>query len=186
MTAPALPNPKPVVLVVDDVPDNVRVVGHIIRDENVEIAIAGTGQEALALAAESPPDLILLDIMLPDLDGYEVCRRLKIDVATATIPIIFLTARADTDDIVKGFEVGGVDYVIKPFRPAELRARVRTHLQLRQLKSLLAICSYCNRIRGSNDHWERFEHYIAQQTGTRFTHGICPECFEKLTAKLGL
>ncbi|MBI5386322.1 MAG: response regulator [Verrucomicrobia bacterium] len=186
MTAPKSPNPKSVVLLVDDVPDNLRVVGNILQEDQVEIAVAASGAEALDFVNEDPPDLILLDVMMPDMDGFEVCRRLKKNVVSATIPVIFLTARTETEDIVAGFEAGGVDYVAKPFRPAELRARVRTHLHLHQLKRFLSICSYCNRIREATDRWERVDTYLLKRTGTRFSHGICPDCLRLHAAEWGL
>lgn len=119
------------VLIVDDQPNNLKVLGTILRGEAYEIYVARNGQEALDIAARVRPDLILLDIMMPDLDGYEVCRRLKKDPATAEIPVIFLTARVESEDLVEGFEAGAVDYVRKPFQQAELLARVRLHLELK-------------------------------------------------------
>jgi len=169
----------PLVLLVDDVPENLQVRGNILHDENYELAMAGSGREALDFVADDIPDLILLDINMPDMDGFEVCRRLKKSPALATIPVIFLSARVDTEDIVRGFEVGAVDYVTKPFKPPELLARVRTRLQLHQLKSLLSICSHCNRIREEDGHWERMDRYIHLHTGTNFSHSICPDCMRK-------
>lgn len=177
---------RPLILLVDDVPENLQVVGNILQEENLDIAVAASGQEALEFIREDVPDLILLDVMMPGLDGFEVCRRLKTNLMTSSIPVIFLTARSETEDVVQGFEVGGVDYVTKPFRPAELRARVKTHLQLRQLKSVLSICSYCNRIKESPTQWERIDSYVHRQTGTNFSHCICPECIRRHAAELGL
>lgn len=177
---------RPLVLLVDDVPDNLRVVGNLLKEDNLEIAIAMTGRETLEFTRNDVPDLILLDVMLPDMDGFEVCRHLKANLLTMGVPVIFLTARTETDDIVRGFEAGGVDYITKPFRPAELRARVRTHLELRQLKGLLSICSYCNRIREAPDHWERIDTYLHKRTGALFSHGMCPECVKKFEAGLQL
>jgi DNA-binding response OmpR family regulator len=174
------------VLLVDDVADNLRVVGNILKEDRVEIAVATSGSEALEFVKDDPPDLILLDVMMPDMDGFEVCRRLKKDLGSAAIPVIFVTARTETDDIVAGFDAGGVDYVTKPFRPAELRARVRTHLQLRQLQRLLHMCSYCHRIRETTGHWERVDAYLLKRTATRFSHGVCPDCLRKHAAEFGL
>jgi DNA-binding response OmpR family regulator len=179
-----LPRRQSLVLLVDDVPDNLRVVGNLLKEDDLEIAIAMSGQEALDFVRDDPPDLILLDVMLPDMDGFEVCRRLKSNLLAASVPVIFLSARMETDDIVRGFEVGGVDYVTKPFRPAELRARVRTHLQLRQLKGLMAMCAYCNRIREAPGRWVRVDSYLHQHTGAMFSHGMCPECVSKFEAGL--
>ncbi len=170
---------RPLVLLVDDVPENLQVLGQILQEEDVDIGLSASGQEALDFIREDPPDLILLDVMMPGMDGFAVCRQLKRMPAVSTIPVIFITARAETDDIVQGFDAGAVDYVTKPFKPAELKARVRTHLRLRQLESLLPICSYCNRIREADNHWERIDFFIHRRTGTNFSHGICPDCLKK-------
>lgn len=122
---------RPGVLIVDDQANNLKVLGTILRGEDFEIYAARNGTEALETASLANPDLILLDIMMPDLDGYEVCRRLKQDPVTAEIPVIFLTARVESDDLVQGFEAGAVDYIRKPFQQAELLARVRLHLELK-------------------------------------------------------
>ncbi|MFA7157857.1 MAG: hybrid sensor histidine kinase/response regulator [Kiritimatiellia bacterium] len=120
----------PLILIVDDNPNNLNVLGNILQREACDIAVATDGQQALAFAGEEHPDLILLDVMMPGLDGFEVCRRLKAAPGTAGIPVIFLTARTEAEDIVNGFKAGAVDYVTKPFNSAELLARVRTQLEL--------------------------------------------------------
>ena len=173
-------------LVVDDVVDNLRLVGSILREDDLEIAVATNGADAVAFVRDDPPDLILLDVMMPGMDGFETCRQIKQHLVSSTIPVIFLTARSQTEAVVRGFEVGGVDYVTKPFRPAELRARVRAHLQLRRLKGLLSICMYCNRIEESPHHWERIDAYIARHTPVHFSHGLCPRCLQEHAAELGL
>lgn len=121
---------RPLILIVDDNPNNLNVLGNILQREECDIAVATDGPQALACVKEERPDLILLDVMMPGLDGFEVCRRLKADPATAGIPIIFLTARTESEDVVSGFKAGAVDYVTKPFNSAELLARVRTQLEL--------------------------------------------------------
>ena len=176
----------PLILLVDDVPENLQLLGNTLQEENYEIAVASSGADALNFVNEVQPDLILLDVMMPEMDGYEMCRRLKKMPQCSTIPIIFITARVETEDIVRGFEAGGVDYVTKPFKPAELKARVRTHLQLHQLKSLLPICMFCNKIHDENDRWERIDLYIYKRTGTNFSHGMCPECAKKYTSNMPL
>lgn len=121
---------RPVILVVDDVASNIDVLNGILKDEFTVRAALG-GEKALSLARGTPqPDLILLDIMMPDVDGYEVCRRLKADFSTQRIPVIFCTAMNEIGDETRGFELGAVDYITKPVNPALVRARVRTHLQL--------------------------------------------------------
>lgn len=122
-----------VVLIVDDEPANIHALGRVIKEEH-RVIVATSGTEALEmLQASSPsplPDLILLDIQMPDMDGYEVCRRLKSSEYSADIPVIFVTARTTTQDQEHGFKVGAVDYITKPFIPAIVQARVRTHLEL--------------------------------------------------------
>jgi putative two-component system response regulator len=124
---------KPIatVLVVDDTPDNLSLMGGLLRD-HYHVKVANQGEKALKIAqGEQPPDLILLDIMMPGMDGYEVCRRLKANLHTRDIPVIFLTARADMEDERLGLELGAVDYITKPISPPILLARVATHLALK-------------------------------------------------------
>lgn len=120
---------KATVLVVDDMPENIDVlVGTLKQDYNVKAAI--NGEMVLKIVRASPPDIILLDIMMPGIDGYEVCRRLKADHTTRHIPIIFITAKIGLDDELKGLELGAVDYITKPISPPIVKARVKTHLAL--------------------------------------------------------
>jgi phosphoserine phosphatase RsbU/P len=129
---------KRLVLVVDDTPVNIRVVNEILRN-SYRVQIALNGAKALELASETPgPDLILLDVVMPEMDGYEVCTRLKANPATRDIPVIFLTGQTETSDETRGFEAGAVDYIHKPFSPAVVLARVQTHLELRQTRQELA------------------------------------------------
>jgi two-component system sensor histidine kinase/response regulator len=128
---------KPRILVVDDVVQNLQVVGTMLRNEGLDVMPAGSGAQALDRVQARLPDLILLDLMMPEMDGLEVCRRLKADAATREIPVIFLTASNEMDHLVKGFEAGAVDYVTKPFNGAELLARVRTHLELKLARERL-------------------------------------------------
>ncbi len=123
---------SPRVLIVDDTPDNIRVLGTILRQQDYQINVAQNGLQALNLTSKIMPDLILLDIMMPELDGLETCRRLKADPITRDIPVIFLSAKAEDEDVLQGFELGAADYVTKPFNPKILLARVKTHLFLRQ------------------------------------------------------
>ncbi len=125
------------VLVVDDTPANLNVVAEALGDAGFEIAIATDGERAIKQATVGQPDLILLDVMMPGIDGFETCRRLKASPLTCDIPVIFMTALADTTDKVKGFNLGAVDYIPKPFQEAELIARVTTHLKLRHLSQTL-------------------------------------------------
>lgn len=122
---------KQLVLIVDDTPHNIRLLGSLL-EPFYEIAIATDGQQALEMVQDTPPDLILLDVMMPVLDGWETCRRLQQDPSTQDIPIIFLTAKHETEDIVRGFSLGAVDYLAKPVIREEPLARVGVHLKLRQ------------------------------------------------------
>lgn len=133
-------NPQPDnfrILVVDDTPKNIQVLGTLLRREGYQINVARNGLEALNIVSKAPPDLILLDVMMPKLDGFQTCRQLKQNAASRDIPVIFLTARTETEDIVQGFEIGAVDYVTKPFNPPELLSRVHTHLALQAARAKL-------------------------------------------------
>jgi len=127
------------ILIVDDVVDNIRVAMNILKEENYEFSFAQNGGEALRLIFEVGEsfDLILLDIMMPGLNGFEVCKKLKENPTTQEIPIIFLTAKVDVDSITQGFSMGAVDYITKPFHAAELLSRVATHLELYHSRELL-------------------------------------------------
>ena len=125
------------VLVVDDTPENLTLMGSLLRDHFM-VKMANNGEKALKIAmSDTPPDLVLLDIMMPGLDGYEVCRRLKATAATRDIPVIFLTARSDPDDERMGLALGAVDYITKPISPPILLARVNTHLALKATADFL-------------------------------------------------
>ena len=121
---------KPTILVVDDTPDNLDLMGDLLMDD-YRVKVANSGKKALEIIqSASPPDLVLLDIMMPEMDGYEVCTILKSSEETKNIPVIFLTAKTNTIDEQKGFEIGAVDYITKPISPAIVMARVKTHLDL--------------------------------------------------------
>lgn len=124
-------------LIVDDLPENIKVLGNSLQHENYRISFATSGQQAIDMALKNSIDLILLDIMMPGMDGFEVCRQLKGETRTRHIPIIFITAKTEKEDIIQGFEAGAVDYVTKPFNAAELSARVHTHLELRRSKEVI-------------------------------------------------
>ena len=126
------------ILVVDDTPANIQSLAAILKEKGYQISVATNGKQALDVMARVQPDLILLDVMMPEMDGYETCRRLKADERWRQIPVIFLTAKTETTDIVQGFELGAVDYVAKPFNAHELLARVNTHLTMDELRRSLA------------------------------------------------
>ena len=131
------PVEKQAVLVVDDTPANIQVLIETLKDD-YRIVAAINGERALQLAiSDPPPDIILLDVMMPEMDGYEVCAKLKADAKTRDIPIIFVTAMSDTQDETKGLELGAVDYIIKPISPPVVSARVKSHLELKQAREIL-------------------------------------------------
>lgn len=156
----AIHRERPTVLVVDDTPENLTVAVELLKGE-CRVKVARSGPEALKVAAAEPhPDLVLLDIMMPDMDGYEVCRTLKADAGLAEVPVIFLTAKAQTDDVVRGFALGAADYVSKPFRPEELLARVRTHLEIKRARDL---------IRRRNEEQREMLHMLCHDLANPFT-----------------
>lgn len=126
--------PAALILIVDDVEQNVAVISQILRNAGHSVMAAFSGETALRMVQKRKPDLILLDIMMPGMTGFETCNHLKASPATADIPVIFLSALTETDTKVKGFEVGGVDYITKPFQESEVLARVHVHLKIRRLE----------------------------------------------------
>jgi putative two-component system response regulator len=128
---------QPVILAVDDESTNLQLLRQILQ-ENYSLLFAKDGPRALELAAKERPDLVLLDVMMPDMTGYEVCRRLKADPLTAAIPVIFVTALTDSTDEVDGFDAGAVDFISKPISPSVVKARLRLHLSLVRLDELKA------------------------------------------------
>lgn len=129
---------KDLILIVDDQPNNLKVLSSVLS-EKYSLSVAESGIRALSILDKMKPDLILLDIMMPEMDGYEVCERLKNNEDLKDIPVIFLTARTDIEDIVKGFEVGAVDYITKPFNFQELQVRVKTHLSFAHAKETIIV-----------------------------------------------
>ena len=125
-------NKQPFIYIVDDIDENLQVLGNILYDYGYEVSMANNGTDALEILNwDELPDLILLDVMMPDIDGFEVCKKLKKNSALVHIPVIFLTAKAEPESVIEGFRAGGVDYVTKPFQREELMARIETHLELK-------------------------------------------------------
>ncbi|MCL2790241.1 MAG: response regulator [Desulfobulbus sp.] len=121
---------KPLVFIVDDVPENIQIAISHLKELDCDFAYATTGEQALERIASTLPQLILMDVMMPGINGFQTVEALSRNMATRFIPVIFLTARAESDDVVRGFSLGGVDYITKPFKGVELRSRVRNHLEL--------------------------------------------------------
>ena len=131
------PTPPARLLVVDDTPANLSLLTNLL-DHTYRVQLATSGVKALDIAQRNPPDLIVLDVMMPEMDGYEVCRRLKVDARTRHVPVLFLTALSRPEDESRGFEVGGADFIHKPFNPATVLARVATQLQVKAWQDALA------------------------------------------------
>lgn len=161
----------PKILVVDDIPANIKILGIQLRKSKYDVFIATDGENAIKIANKSLPDLILLDIMMPGMNGFEVCERLKDDPSTREIPIIFLTAKNEVENMVKGFELGAVDYITKPFNPPELLARVRLHIELKRAKEDLV--EYADRLNHRNKELEESLKRIKNLEGLL---PICSNC----------
>ena len=150
---------KSTLLIVDDVPANLGVLFSYLRDTGFDVCVAENGENALEQIPFAKPDLILLDVMMPGMDGFEVCRHLKANEATRDIPVIFMTALVDTIDKVKGFEVGAVDYITKPVQREEVLARITAHLTLRKQQKMLE--KQKQELQQQNNELEAFGHTVA-------------------------
>jgi PleD family two-component response regulator len=194
------------ILIADDDPVNVQLIRLIFKDQ-YDTLYAADGVEALSMIRENRPDIVLLDIMMPGMSGYDVCRAMKDDPELATIPLIFITALDSTDSEIEGFSSGGLDYITKPIRSHLLRLRVNNHLEMKRyhdlvkrqrdelenktreleealsrvktLEGIIPICMYCKSIRNDAETWEKLEAYITRHTDALFSHGICPSCMKK-------
>ena len=137
MTSLSAPTTDGLILIVDDVPQNLQVLRSTLQKSNYRIAAANNGEVALRYLQKNTPDLILLDVMMPVINGFEVCKQIKAQDHLKDIPVIFLTARTEKEDVVKGFEAGGVDYITKPFNMSELISRVKTHISLKNARDTI-------------------------------------------------
>lgn len=196
------------ILIADDDRASLRLLEAALVKWGYEVTTASQGEEAWQhLQRPDAPPLLILDWIMPVLDGLEVCRRVRALPGRQTPYIILLTGRLDKHDVVKGLEAGADDYVTKPFDPGELRARVQVGARVLKLQSALAervqeleealarvtqlhgllpICCYCKKIRDDGNYWHQVENYIASHAEVKFSHGICPDCSEKVKADLGL
>ena len=189
------------ILVVDDKPDNLRLLAGILNEHHYKVRLAPNGTRALATIRKEAPDLTLLDVMMPEMDGFEVCRLLKADEQTANIPIIYISALHETIDKVKAFILGGVDYITKPFKAEEVLSRLKTHLtlsllqrqlekknselqkaldEIKTLQGIIPICANCKNIRDDKGFWNQVETYISKYSEAKFSHSICPTCAKEL------
>jgi DNA-binding response OmpR family regulator len=196
------------ILIAEDEPVSCRLLQAALAGLNCEVVLTANGREAWeAMQRDDAPPLLILDWLLPEMEGVEVCRRIRQLPGQKSRYIILLTGKGNKEDVVQGLEAGADDYVTKPFDADELRARVQVGwrvLQLqsslaervqqledalsrvKQLQGLLPICCYCKKIRDDRNYWHQVENYVARHADVRFSHGICPECNAKVKAELKL
>jgi DNA-binding response OmpR family regulator len=194
------------VLIAEDDRVTGEILARTLQRWNYDTTLVSDGREAWArLSTTRDATLAILDWMMPGLDGPDVCRRVRAERPDAHMYLLLVTAREARSDVVAGLDAGADDYVVKPFDPEELRARVAvgarvlalqqklaervSELQdalasVKQLRGLLPICSYCKRIRDDNQYWQQVEGYITDHSDAKFSHGICPSCFAKLSTEL--
>jgi diguanylate cyclase (GGDEF)-like protein len=152
---------KPTILVVDDATSNIEILNGVL-DSDYEILFATCGKDALEIIKEQMPDLILLDIVMPDIDGYEVCTRIKADAKTQEIPVIFITAMGQEEDESKGLNAGAIDYITKPIRPSIVKARIRNHLELKRYRDSLKTLSTVDGLTGVGNR-RRFDEILSRE-----------------------
>lgn len=188
------------VLLADDDKLTLNVLNDTLTRAGYDVVTASDGEQAWKKLHESNAQVAILDWIMPGMEGVEICRRAAQDPKLANHYFVLLTGRSSTQDLVAGLQAGASDYLRKPFEEAELLARVEVGVrfvelqrklaervealetalkQVRRLEGLLPICSYCKRIRNEQDYWERVDAYISQHTNVRFSHNICPECYQK-------
>jgi len=195
------------ILVADDDRIGATMLAGWLERRGLEAVVVHDGAEALqVIERDGELTMAILDWEMPGTSGPELCRRIRQNADRASMYLMLLTARDATTDIVAGLDAGADDYLVKPFNPEELRARVDVGIRVvslqdklaervieledalskvKQLSGLLPICSYCKRIRKDGNYWEQVESYISHHTEARFSHGICPPCAEKAMAELG-
>jgi DNA-binding response OmpR family regulator len=196
------------IVVADDDPLSLAVLVTALKG-SYEVVAAEDGHAALRAIREHAPDLVLLDVMMPELDGLEVCRRVRADPALADTPVIFVTAVDSEEGEQEGLELGAADYITKPVNLRIAKLRVRNQLAMRRqqkeiaaqneellrqkeeleetlgrvkrLEGILSICMFCKKIRTGDDAWQQLEGYISAHTDALFSHGLCPACYEEQT-----
>lgn len=194
------------ILVVDDLPENLGILSEALNRAGHKVLLNESGELAIETALKTIPDLIILDVMMPGIDGFETCRRLKDNPVTEDIPIIFMTALGDSVDEIKGLKLGAVDYITKPIKMKIVMARVNTHLTLKKtqeelrvknqklqealdaiktLSGIIPICAWCGqRIKNEEGQWMSLVPYLQNHTEAKFTHGMCPECNKDVMGEL--
>ena len=180
------------ILIADDDRMSTMMLSRSLERWGFDVVVAHDGASAWEqIVGDAPPELAIVDWMMPGIDGIELCRRLRAASLPTPVYVILLTARTSRQDLVAGLEAGADDYLTKPFDPDELRARIHVGQRtlalianVKRLSGLLPICSYCKRIRSDHDYWEQVESYISEHTDARFSHGICPTCFDKVVNEL--
>jgi len=192
------------VLIAEDDRVTGEILARTLQRWSYQTTLVGDGIQALdRLSVAVEPTLAILDWMMPGMDGPDVCRRIRQDMPLANMYLLLVTAREGRGDVVAGLDAGADDYIIKPFDPEELRARVAVGIRVlglqqklaervaelqaalsnvKQLRGLLPICSYCKRIRSDEDYWQQVETYVADRSDVEFSHGVCPDCLEKVRA----
>jgi phosphoserine phosphatase RsbU/P len=184
-------------LIVDDDRIATTLLSRALADWHFDVSVAHDGESAWEVARTQAPQLAIIDWMMPTLDGPGLCRRIRQDESRAHMHVILLSSRGSRADIVEGLNAGADDYLVKPFDPGELRARLHVGVRVlrlqerladrvaeleaavsavKRLHGLLPICSYCKRVRTDDNDWEQLESYISEHTDAQFSHGICPPC----------
>ena len=188
------------VLIADDEATTRHLIQATLGGWGFEVLVAVDGREALrVLQGSRGPEIAMLDWMMPGIDGLEVCRQMRATMPNAATYIILVTVRGGLENVVRGLEAGADDYITKPFDPRELRARLHVGVRIvqlqralierfqeledalkrvKQLQGLLPICSYCKKIRNDRNYWEQVDAYITSHSEARFSHGVCPDCYE--------
>jgi len=190
------------ILIAEDDPVSNEMLGFLLKQWGYQVVATRNGVEAWqALQANDAPRLAILDWQMPEMDGVEVCRRVRLNADLKHVYLLILTSMSRPDEIVSGLEAGANDYIIKPFKAPELRARlsvgarmVELQLELaervtelekalsevKQLRGILPICAYCKKIRDDKNYWQQVESYFALHTDAKFSHSFCPDCYEKI------
>jgi sigma-B regulation protein RsbU (phosphoserine phosphatase) len=194
------------ILIAEDDPVTGEILARTLQRWHYNTMLVVDGAQAWdRLRTATDPMLAILDWMMPEMDGPDVCRRVRQELPLANRYLLLVTAREGRGDMVAGLDAGADDYIIKPFDPEELRARVAVGVRVlglqqklgervaelqvalsnvKQLHGLLPICSYCKRIRGDDQYWQQVEGYIAEHSEAQFSHGICPACYATVSAEL--